>query len=166
MRSKFSLTLEDVHKIVAACRREAEKVARAATIAVVDGSGVLMYLERPDDQPANSVDMASGKARTAAFRERPSSSLEARVKERPGFLTYPNAIAVTGGVPLFYEGQCVGGVGVSGIADGDEVVAKGRSRGAGLTRSEGRPRAGHRVVSCGHVRRIGLGSSACWRASS
>ncbi len=124
MRSKFSLTLEDVHKIVAACRREADKVARAATIAVVDGSGVLMYLERPDDQPANSVDMATGKARTAAFRERPSSSLEARVKERPGFLTYPNAIAVTGGVPLFYEGQCVGGVGVSGIADGDEVVAK------------------------------------------
>ena len=29
---------------------------------------------------------------------------------------------MTGGVPLFYQGQC--GVGVSGIADGDEVVAK------------------------------------------
>ena len=83
-----------MQKIVAACRREAGKVARAATIAVVDGSGVLMYLGRPDDQPANSVDMATGKARTAAFRERPSSSLEARVKERPGLLTYPNAIAV------------------------------------------------------------------------
>ncbi|MDE0029337.1 MAG: heme-binding protein [Deltaproteobacteria bacterium] len=124
MRSKFSLTLEDVHRIVAACRREAGRAGRAATIAVVDGSGVLMYLERPDDQPVNSVDMATGKARTAAFRERPSSSLEARVKERPGFLTYPNAIAVTGGVPLIYQGQCVGGVGVSGIADDDEVVAK------------------------------------------
>lgn len=124
MRTKFCLTLEDVEKIVAACRGAAKKGGRAATIAVVDDGGALLYLERPDDQPANSIDMATGKARTAAFRERPSSSLEERVKERPGFLTYPNAIAVAGGVPIFHYGQIVGGVGVSGIADNDEVVAK------------------------------------------
>ena len=136
MRSKFSLTLEDVHRIVATCRREADRVARAATIAVVDGSGVPMYLERPDDQPANSVDMPAGKARTAAFRERPSSSLEARVKERPGFLTYPNAIAVTGGVPLFYQGQCVGG-GACGHCRWRRSRGKGRSRRAWLRRRKG-----------------------------
>jgi uncharacterized protein GlcG (DUF336 family) len=124
MRTKFCLTLADVDKIVAGCRREAEAVGRAATIAVVDAGGALLYLERPDDQPANSIDMAAGKAQTAAFRERPSSSLESRVKDRPGFLTYPKAIAVSGGVPIFYEKQIVGGVGVSGVADDDERIAK------------------------------------------
>ena len=124
MRSKFGLTLDDVQIMVSACRAESKKIGRAATIAVVDEGGGLLYLERPDDQSSNSVDMATGKARTAAFRERPSSSLEERVKDRPGFLTYPNALAVRGGIPIFHQGQCVGGIGVSGVADDDEIVAK------------------------------------------
>jgi uncharacterized protein GlcG (DUF336 family) len=124
MRSKFCLTLDDVEIMVAASRKAAEGAGRAATIAVVDDGGALLYLERPDDQASNSVEMATGKARTAAYRERPSSSLEERVKERPGFLTYPNALAVRGGCPIIHQGQCVGGIGVSGIADDDEVIAK------------------------------------------
>ena len=31
---------------------------------------------------------------------------------------------MSGGVPLFHDGECVGGIGVSGIAIHDEVVAK------------------------------------------
>ena len=124
MRTKLCLSTEDVQKIVAACKKEAAKHGEDATIAVVDDGGQLLYLERPDSQGPNSVEMAAGKARTAAIRERPSSALEARVAERPGFLTYPNVIAVSGGVPLFYEGRCVGGVGVSGIGENDEPVAK------------------------------------------
>ena len=69
--------------------------------------------------------MAAGKARTAAFRERPSSSLRSSREGEAGLPDLSQRPSrVTGGVPLFYEGQCVGGVGVSGIADGDEVVAK------------------------------------------
>ena len=30
---------------------------------------------------------------------------------------------MSGGVPLFFNGECVGGIAVSGIADDDEVVA-------------------------------------------
>jgi uncharacterized protein GlcG (DUF336 family) len=30
---------------------------------------------------------------------------------------------MSGGVPLFYQGECVGGIAVSGIAEDDEVVA-------------------------------------------
>jgi glc operon protein GlcG len=50
--------------------------------------------------------------------------MEQRVKERPGFLTVPGALAVRGGVPLFYQGQCVGGVGVSGNGQNDEPIAE------------------------------------------
>lgn len=124
METKFCLTLDDVAVMVAACRKEADRLGQAGTIAIVDDAGALLYLERPHGQSANSVEMATGKARTAAFRERPSSALEARVKDRPGFLTYPNVVAVTGGCPILHQGQCVGGIGVSGIAQGDEAVAK------------------------------------------
>jgi len=124
MRLKPSLTPEDVTKIVAAAKREAGRHGLLATIAVVDHGGDLLYLERPDTHSPNAVEMATGKARTAAFRERPSSALAERVKERPGFLMTPNQIGVRGGVQLFYEGEGVGGIGVSGIGQNDEPTAE------------------------------------------
>ena len=124
MRSKFSLTLDDVHKIVAACRREADRVARAATIAVVDGSRCAHVPGAAGRSAREQRGHGHREGANRSFSRTSELESRARVKERPGFLTYPNAIAVTGGVPLFYEGQCVGGVGVSGVADGDEVVAK------------------------------------------
>jgi uncharacterized protein GlcG (DUF336 family) len=123
MKLKHCLTLDDVRVMVEAARAKAREHGLAATIAVVDRGGDLIYLERPDDHSANSVEMATGKARTAAFRERPSSALEERVKTRPGFLMTPNQIGVRGGVPIFYKGECVGGFGVSGIGQEDEPVA-------------------------------------------
>jgi uncharacterized protein GlcG (DUF336 family) len=124
MRSKSQMTLEDVHRMVAAARKAAAQHNLEGTIAVVDTGGHLLYLERPDRQSPNSVEIATLKARTAAFRERPSSALEERVKEQPGWLMFPNGLAMSGGVPLFHDGECVGGIGVSGIATHDEVVAK------------------------------------------
>ena len=46
---------------------------------------------------------------------------------------FPNSLPIAGGVPLFHEGECVGGVGVSGIADDDELVAQA---GAEVLRSQ------------------------------
>jgi glc operon protein GlcG len=128
MRTKQHMTLADVAKIVESCRQEAAKHGEEATIAVVDHAGALLYLERPDHHSSNSVEMSAGKARTAAFRQRPSSALEQRIKERPGFLSAPNQIGVRGGVPIFYQGECVGGVGVSGVGPHDELVAEAGAR--------------------------------------
>jgi uncharacterized protein GlcG (DUF336 family) len=123
MKLKHCLTLADAKHLAQAAREDASRRGVEAVIAVVDRAGDLMYLERPDDHSANSVEMATGKARTAAFRERPSSALEERVKTRPGFIMTPNQIGVRGGVPLFYKGECVGGIGVSGVGQDDEPVA-------------------------------------------
>jgi uncharacterized protein GlcG (DUF336 family) len=124
MRLKPQITLDDAYKIAEAVRNEAAKQKLAGTIVVVDSGGHVIYLERPDRQSPNSVEVATLKARTAAFRERPSSALQERVKERPGWLMFPNSLAMAGGVPLFYGDECVGGVGVSGIAEDDEKVAE------------------------------------------
>jgi glc operon protein GlcG len=124
MRDKPHLTLDDCHRMARAAREEAIKRKGEATIAVVDAGGVLMYLERPDRQSPNSVEVATLKARAAAFRERPSADLQQRVKEQPGWLMFPNALAMSGGIPLMHRGECVGGIAVSGIAHDDEPAAQ------------------------------------------
>lgn len=124
MYTKQCLSSEEIQAIVAACKAKAQELGEQGTIAVVDDGGELLYLERPEKQGPHTVLMASGKARTAAVRGRPTAALEERVKERPGYVTYPQGLAVRGGVPVFYEGACVGGVGVSGISNNDEVVAQ------------------------------------------
>jgi glc operon protein GlcG len=124
MRQKPQLTLDDVFRMAAAARKAAAAKTLEATIAIVDFGGGLMYLERPDRQSPNSVEVATLKARTAVFRERPSSQLEQRVKEQPGWLMFPNGLAMGGGVPLFHDGECVGAIAVSGVAHDDELVAQ------------------------------------------
>lgn len=124
MRNRPQLTLQDAQALAAAARDCARRLGLEGTIAVVDFGGHLLYLERPDLQSPNSVEVAIQKARTAAFRERPSSALEERVRDKPGWLKFPNGLPMSGGVPLFYERQCVGGIAVSGIAEQDEVAAQ------------------------------------------
>jgi uncharacterized protein GlcG (DUF336 family) len=124
MRLKPALTLEDAKMMVRACERASQAIGRQGTIVIVDAGGHVIYVERPDHQSPNSVDVASMKARTAAFRERPSSNLEERVKERPGWLMFPNGLPMSGGVPLFHGKECIGGIAVSGIAEDDEKVAE------------------------------------------
>jgi glc operon protein GlcG len=124
MRRKPSLTTDDVLKIVAGCKAMGTKIKREPTVAVVDAGGHLLHLERPDRNGVNTVDMATLKARTAALRGRPSSAFESRVKDRPGFLMVPNCLGVEGGVPVLFEDECIGGVGVSGIDHDDERVAQ------------------------------------------
>ena len=124
MRSKPCLTLDDAHKMVAACRKAGAAMKMEPTVAVVDAGGHLLYLERPDRNGPNTVEMATLKARTAALRERPSSAFARRVAERPGFLAVPNCLGVPGGIPIIHKGECIGGVGVSGIGENDEPVAQ------------------------------------------
>ena len=124
MRQKWCLTSEDVHKIVTVCKAEAAKLDNVATIAVVDEGGHLLFLERPDTHRPNGVEMALGKARTAALRARPSSALEERGKDRPGFLFTPNCLPIRGGYPIIHEDACIGGVGISGIDVSDEIIAQ------------------------------------------
>src|SRR5215813_10629000 len=122
MRRKPCLTTEDVLKMVAAAKEAGAKIKREPTIAVVDAGGHLLHLERPDRNGVNTVEMSTMKARTAALRERPSAAFAKRVAERPGFLMSPNCLGVDGGIPIIYEGECIGGIGVSGIAEDDEPV--------------------------------------------
>ena len=126
MRQKPALTSTDCHKMMAACVAEANKNKWAVTIAIVDDSGAALLLERLDSAGAISATVAMGKAQTSALTKRPSKFFEDRVKERPGFVTFPTpGVMFQGGVPIVHQGECVGAIGVSGVqSHEDEQVAQ------------------------------------------
>ena len=126
MRQKPALTASDCVKMMAACKAEAQKNKWAVTIAIVDDSGAALLLERLDGAGAISAQVAMGKAQTSALTKRPSKFFEDRVKERPGFVTFPTpGVMFQGGVPIVHQGECVGAIGVSGVqSHEDEQVAQ------------------------------------------
>jgi glc operon protein GlcG len=126
MRQKPALTSTDCHKMMAACIAEAQKNKWAVTIAIVDDSGAALLLERLDGAGAISATVAIGKAQTSALTKRPSKFFEDRVKERPGFVTFPTpGVMFQGGLPIVHQGECVGAIGVSGVqSHEDEQVAQ------------------------------------------
>lgn len=124
MRTKSALTLSDAQKMIVACKAEAEKNNWKVSIAIVDEGGYLLQFERMDGAPLPSVDISIGKARTAALAKVATKMLEDTVKDRPAMLSFPNRTPVQGGVPLFHENECVGGIGVSGVkSPEDEQIA-------------------------------------------
>jgi len=124
VRSKTCLGAADAEKILAACKAEAAKNKWNVSIAIVDDGGFLVLLERLDGAVAQSAMIATCKAQTAAATRTPTKVLEDIVKDRPATVAFPGRVAVQGGLPIMYQGECVGAVGVSGAkSNEDEQVA-------------------------------------------
>ncbi len=124
MRTKPALTASDVQKMVAACKSEATKNKWNVSIAVVDDAGYLLYLERLDGAGLVTAEVATQKAVTSARTRRPSKFWEDRIKERPSFMKFPGVLPLQGGVPVLYQNECIGAIGVSGVqSHEDEQIA-------------------------------------------
>jgi glc operon protein GlcG len=124
MRTKPSLTLADVKKMLAACEAEAAKNNWAVAISIVDDGGFLLGFVRMDGAAIISAEVSLGKARTSAMTRRPSKFFEDRVKERPAFITFPAGLLIQGAVPVMHQNECVGAIGVSGVqSHEDEQIA-------------------------------------------
>lgn len=124
MRTKPTLTADDVEKMMTACTAEAKKNNWKVSIAIVDDGGRVWQLHRLEGAGAVTAEVAVGKAKTAAMMGRPSKAMEDRVKERPAFVLFPGILPIQGGVPMLSNGECVGAIGVSGVqSHEDEQVA-------------------------------------------
>jgi glc operon protein GlcG len=126
VRTKHCLTLADAKRIAAAAEAEAVRQGWNVVVAVHDDGGNLIYLQRMDGTQIGSVIVAQEKARTAVLFKRPSKALEdAVLGGRPVVMTMPGATPIEGGLPLVFEGEVVGAIGVSGVQSfQDGVVAK------------------------------------------
>jgi glc operon protein GlcG len=111
-----ALTLDGAKRIMAAAEAEATKNKWTVAIAIVDEAGELVAFHKIDETQAGSIDIAIGKARTAARMRRPTKALEDAVAGgRTVFLAVDGLVPLEGGVPITVEGRVVGAVGVSGV---------------------------------------------------
>ncbi len=126
MRNKPALTDEDVKKMAAAAEAHAAANQWNVTVAIFDDGGHLLHLHRMDGTAPSTVEMAIGKGRTAVLGRRETKVYEDIVKNgRTAFLSAPLVAMVEGGVPIVFEGEVVGSIGVSGVkSEQDAAVAR------------------------------------------
>jgi len=115
MEQKFILDLDSARRVASAAEAEAHKNGWEVAIAIVDDGGHLMYLQREKVQ-LGSIEVAMQKAKAAVMFRRSTQLWEDVVNgERPGYLAVPGIMPLEGGVPLIYQDQVVGGIGISGV---------------------------------------------------
>ncbi len=125
MNQRYTLSHTEAAKVIDTIRQELEKEGRGAAIAVVDSHGELIAFLRTDNCPLASINNAINKAFTAA-RERKESAQVGQSSREKGFplsnfgdMRY---IGWGGGIPITYEGQVLGAVGVSGLPEEDDII--------------------------------------------
>lgn len=125
MYQTYQLSHRDAQRIIAAIQAELEREGKGAAIAVADAHGELLAFLRTDGCKLPSLNIAINKAFTAAREQRPSRDIgeSSRNKQWPmtnfGDLRYT---AWGGGVPIIYNGQVVGAVGVSGLPEEEDMA--------------------------------------------
>lgn len=128
MRNRPTLTSADVERMMTACKKKADEDRLSVAIAIVDDGGFLLSVERLDGAARIAGEVALGKARFASLMRRPSAALQKVVDEHPSIGSIPQMLQilpVTGGLPITYEQECVGAIGVSGaLAEQDEEIAR------------------------------------------
>lgn len=111
--------------IAEAALKHANKNNWDIAVAVCDRSGSMIAFMRTENVISAAVDFAIDKAFTAAvirkatheFGERMASSMSLSL----GVGTRPRLITWTGGMPIYLDNVCVGGIGVSGALDHQDL---------------------------------------------
>lgn len=118
---RAAMTLEVARSILDAATAEARKRNTTGSVAVVDEGGHLVCLDRTTGTFAASAVIAIGKARTAALFRKPTRLFEELIKGgRTSMVALPDFTPLQGGIPIVFEGQVIGAIGVSGAASAAE----------------------------------------------
>jgi uncharacterized protein GlcG (DUF336 family) len=127
------LTLAGARKMMAAAMAKAEAAGVPISVAIVDAGGHMMLLERMDGGRFHTVHSSTTKAICAASNKRPTSAKGAQGQALDTVHALGLALAagpkrwtaMEGGYPIVVEGECIGGIGVSGGTwEFDDAVAR------------------------------------------
>ena len=116
------LTTAGAKTMMAAAIAQAESFGIAATVAIVDAGGHIILLERMDGGRFHTVHSSLTKAVCASSNRRPTTTQGAQGQELDTLHAIGLSLAagperwtaMEGGFPIMVDGQCVGGIGVSG----------------------------------------------------
>ena len=135
------LTTAGAKTMLAAAIAKSEEFGIAATIAIVDAGGHMVVLERMDGGRFHTVHSSTTKAVTAASNKRPTTTRGAQGQELDTLHAIGLSLAaganrwtaMEGGFPIIVDGECLGGIGVSGGDwQQDEDIAKAAVEAVGV----------------------------------
>ena len=116
------LTLAGARKMMATAIGMAEEAKITIAVAIADAGGHLVMLERMDGGRFHTVHSSTTKAACAASNKRPTTAKGAQAQ--PLDTTHAIGLALAagperwtameGGYPIIIDGECIGGIGVSG----------------------------------------------------
>ena len=136
------LTHAGAKKMAATAVDKASAAGIAISVAITDAGGHLLVLERMDGGRFHTVHSATTKAVCAASNRRPTAPRGAQAQ--PLDVTHALGLALAagpgrwtameGGCPIIIEGECIGGIGVSGGNwEDDQAIARGAVEAIGAT---------------------------------
>ena len=116
------LTLAGARKMMDTVTAKAEKAGFAVAAAVVDAGGHPVLVQRMDGGRFHTVHSSTTKAVCAASNKRPTTMKGAAGQDLDTMHALGLALAagperwtaMEGGYPVIFDGECVGGIGVSG----------------------------------------------------
>jgi glc operon protein GlcG len=116
--SRAHLSLELALSLLARLREEAETRGLSLAAAVVDDAGNVLASQRMDEAALGAMQLAVGKAYTAASWATPSGAFSQSTQPGGGDwgwnTTDRRIVVYAGGIPLLVDGKLVGALGASG----------------------------------------------------
>jgi uncharacterized protein GlcG (DUF336 family) len=115
------------NEAVKAAVEKAAALGLRVNAAVVDRGGLLVAFLRMPGAPLHSIDIAMDKAYTAAGFGMPTGMWHEALKAhseavQQGVPLRPRFTAFGGGLPIIVDGNIIGGIGVSGALEDEDVA--------------------------------------------
>ncbi|GGB85836.1 hypothetical protein GCM10011352_09650 [Marinobacterium zhoushanense] len=121
-----SLTLAAAQLLANAALARATELDVKMNIAVVDRAGNPLVALRMPGAPLPAFDFAQKKAYTAANFKAPTLGWKEKLENRPvvmtGLAQHPRVALFGGGEPVIVDGQVVGGIGVAGGREDEDIL--------------------------------------------
>jgi glc operon protein GlcG len=126
MRTTQTLDYSEAKQIIDVIVQRALQMNKTAVVAVTDSHGELIAFARMDGAPISSIRIAMNKAWTAARERRPTKEIGDKVRhpEKGHDIAYygdPRFVGWGGGIPLWSDGEVIGGIGVSGLSSLEDI---------------------------------------------
>ncbi|PVX46841.1 uncharacterized protein GlcG (DUF336 family) [Flavobacterium sp. 103] len=127
-----NLTLEASLELANRVAKAASLLDKKVSLAIIDASGSTILIIRGDGVGPHNTEAARRKAYTA-LSTKTSTLLLLRSAEvnidTKNLNTLPELLLLSGGVPIWFKGEIIGGVGVAGGGgpENDDLIAKSAS---------------------------------------
>lgn len=118
--------MSTARKLVSAVLEHAVANDWKIAVSVVDAAGATIASARMDGVPAQILTFAEDKAFTASTMRRTTAAYFDRMDQSPslrlGLANRERLLVWGGGLPIKFEGAVVGGIGVSGAQDFEDIA--------------------------------------------